>query len=120
MKKYLMFFLLFACAEKSTDTVLSAQQFESKFNATEQAVLLDVRTPEEVAAGKITGAQNIVWDENFGDKLSSLEHKPIFVYCGSGIRSAKAAAVLKEKGYDQVYELEGGIKAWKEAGLPVE
>jgi rhodanese-related sulfurtransferase len=42
------------------------------------------------------------------------------VYCGSGIRSAKAAAILKEKGYDQVYELDGGIKAWKEAGLPVE
>jgi rhodanese-related sulfurtransferase len=42
------------------------------------------------------------------------------VYCGSGIRSAKAAKILKEKGYDEVYECAGGLKAWKAADLPVE
>lgn len=120
MRRYFLFLLLFACAEKNTETLLSAKDFESKFKATESAILLDVRTPEEIAGGKIAGAQNIVWDDSFADNLSTLEHKPIFVYCGSGIRSAKAAAVLREKGYTEVFELDGGIKAWKEAGMPVE
>lgn len=120
MKKYLLFLLLFGCAEKKTESVLTAQEFDAKFKATENAILIDVRTLEEVAAGKIPNAGNIVWDESFGDKISQLEHQPVFLYCGSGIRSAKAATVLREKGYTEVYELEGGIKAWKAAGLPVE
>jgi rhodanese-related sulfurtransferase len=120
MKKYFLFLLLIACGDKKMDTVLTPQDFDAKYKATANAILLDVRTPEEIAGGKIANAQNIVWDDSFADKLSTLEHKPIFVYCGSGIRSAKAAAVLKEKGYTDVYELEGGIKAWKAVGMPVE
>ena len=120
MKKYFLFFLLIACSDKKVDTSLAPLDFDAKYKATENAILLDVRTPEEVAAGKIAQAENIVWDNSFADKLSALQHKPIFIYCGSGIRSAKAAAVLKEKGYTEVYELDGGIKAWKAAGLPVQ
>jgi len=120
MKKLpLLFVFLIACSSHKSESVLSPQEFEAQYKVTEDAILLDVRTPEEVATGKIDGAENIVWDASFGEKLSNLEHKPIFVYCGSGIRSAKAAAVLKEKGYE-VYELDGGIKAWRAAGMPVE
>ncbi len=120
MKKYFVFLLLMACGAKNTEAVLSPEAFDAKYKATENAILLDVRTTEEVADGKIAHAENIVWDDSFGEKLSNLEHKPIFIYCGSGIRSAKAAAVLKEKGYTDIYELDGGMKAWKAAGLPVE
>jgi rhodanese-related sulfurtransferase len=120
MKKYFLFLLLIACGDKKTDSVLAPQDFDAKYKATANAILLDVRTPEEIAGGKIANSENIVWDDSFVDKLSNLEHKPIFVYCASGIRSAKAAAVLKEKGYNNVYELDGGMKAWKAAGMPVE
>jgi rhodanese-related sulfurtransferase len=120
MKKYLLFVLLIACSEKKTDFLLDPLAFDTKYKATENAMLLDVRTPEEVAAGKIANAENIVWDESFSEKVVNLEHKPIFIYCGSGIRSAKAAEVLREKGYKDVYELQGGLKTWKAAGLPVE
>ncbi|MEY4929610.1 MAG: hypothetical protein RI909_334 [Bacteroidota bacterium] len=120
MKKYFLFLLLMACGQTKTEAVLAPQDFDAKYKATENAILLDVRTEEEVASGKIANAENIVWDDSFADKLSTLEHKPIFIYCGSGIRSAKAAAVLKEKGYTDIYELDGGMKAWKAAGLPVE
>jgi rhodanese-related sulfurtransferase len=120
MKKYFLFLFLIACSGSKPDTVLAPQEFDARYKATEDAILLDVRTPEEIAGGKIANAENIVWDDSFADKLSSLENKPIFIYCGSGIRSAKAAAVLKEKGYDQVYELEGGMKAWQAAGMPVD
>jgi len=44
----------------------------------------------------------------------------LFVYCGSGIRCVKAAKILKEKGYVEVYELAGGLEAWKAAGMKVE
>jgi thioredoxin 1 len=120
MKKWFVFLIVFACSEKQSETLLAPQDFDAKYKATENAILLDVRTPEEIAGGKIANAQNIVWDDSFADKLSDLEHKPIFIYCGSGIRSAKAAAVLKEKGYTDIYELDGGMKSWKSAGMPVE
>ena len=64
-------------------------------------------------------ATNIVFDENFANKLGSLEQKPIFVYCAAGGRSAKAANILRQKGYS-VFELDGGIRAWKDAGLPIQ
>ncbi len=122
MKKILVVLVLIsACTGKEkTETVFTANDFEAKYKSTQGAILLDVRTLEEVANGKIANAQNIIYDDAFADKLSGLENKPIFVYCGSGIRSAKAAAILREKGYDNVFELEGGLKAWKAAGLPVE
>ena len=122
MKKILVLLVLIsACTGKEkTETVFTANDFEAKYKSTQGAILLDVRTLEEVANGKIANAQNIIYDNAFADKLSGLENKPIFVYCGSGIRSAKAAAILREKGYDNVFELEGGLKAWKAAGLPVE
>jgi rhodanese-related sulfurtransferase len=120
MKKWLLFLLLFACSEKKTEAVLSPETFNTNYTASSGAILLDVRTVEEVNTGALAGALNIVYDDSFANKLAALEHKPIFVYCGSGIRSAKAAAILREKGYDPVYEMDGGIKAWKAAGLPIQ
>lgn len=120
MKKWFVFLLVFACTEKQSETLLGPQDFDAKYKATEDAILLDIRTPEEIAGGKIANAESIVWDDSFADKLSNLEHKPIFIYCGSGIRSAKAIVILKEKGYDPIYELDGGIKSWKAAGMPVD
>lgn len=125
MKKLMvLLFILAACGERKTEvaaeTLLEPAEFQTKFQSTEDAILLDVRTEEEVSAGALAGQKNIVYDDMFADKLSDLERKPIFVYCGSGIRSAKAAAILKEKGYGPVYEMKGGMKAWKAAGLPVQ
>jgi len=120
MKKYFVFLFLFACTETKTTSLLSPVDFDTQYRATEGAILLDVRTVEEVNAGALAGAINIVYDDAFAEKLSHLEKKPIFVYCGSGIRSAKGAAILKEKGYNSVFEMDGGMKAWKAAGLPVQ
>lgn len=120
MKRFFVFLIFFSCGQKNSDVLLSVEEFEAKYKATENAILLDVRTPEEVAEGKIPGAKNIVWDDSFAEKLSTLENKPLFIYCGSGIRSAKAAAILREKGYKDVFELDGGIKSWREAGKSIE
>jgi|JI10StandDraft_1071094.scaffolds.fasta_scaffold08352_10 thioredoxin 1 len=118
MKKLLMLLLLVACSEKKTESLLSPTDFDSKLKATENAFVLDVRTEEEVSTGVIEDATNIVYDANFADKVGSLEQKPIFVYWAAGGRSAKAATILRDKGYT-VFELQGGMNAWKDAGLPV-
>jgi rhodanese-related sulfurtransferase len=123
-KLIVILFVLASCVakktEQATETVLDPLEFQAKFQSTKDAILLDVRTKEEVSGGALAGQKNIVYDDAFANKLSDLEHKPIFVYCGSGIRSSKAAAILKEKGYGPIYEMKGGIKAWKGAGLPLE
>jgi phage shock protein E len=110
--------LLFSCGKINTEAVLSPKDFDAKYKETKGALLLDVRTLQELESGKILHAENIVYDEAFASKLDTLKLQPIFIYCGSGKRSAKASKILKEKGYE-VYELEGGINAWKEAGLAI-
>ena len=120
MKTYLFsILLLVACSEKKAETVLSPKDFAASYQATANAILLDVRTLKEVDTGTIANAKNIVYDDVFVSKIDTLSHKPLFVYCASGKRSAKAAKILRDKGYEPVYELSGGLNAWKEAGLPI-
>lgn len=100
---------------------LKAGDFAKKIS--EGAVqLVDVRTPEEYAEKHLKEAVNINFnDDNFIDKIEKLDKtKPVYVYCLSGGRSSKAAALITSKGFAQVYNLDGGILAWNEAGLPVE
>lgn len=85
-------------------------------------ILLDVRTPEEVAQGKIPGASVLnIYDEDFERKLNFMQKdKPIYVYCRSGGRSSQAAKKMSENGFSKVYNLLGGIGAWNKAELPLE
>jgi len=111
--------VLFACKGEAQKTVLAPAEFQRTVSETQGAIVLDVRTPEEIATGRIANAQSIVYDDGFDQKLGTLENKPIFIYCASGKRSAKAAKILRDRGYKNVYELEGGLNAWKASGLPV-
>ena len=121
MKRYLFVLsALLACSTETEQVVLSPTEFQSKLKDTPDAILLDVRRPEEIAVERIENSRSIVFDDNFETKLTELEQKPLFVYCASGKRSAKAAAILRGKGYKNVYELEGGLGAWKEAGLTLD
>ncbi len=73
--------------------------------------VLDVRTPEEVAGGKIDGAMNInFYDADFKAQVNAKLDKnvPVYLYCRSGGRSQKAMEILKESGFKVVYELIGG------------
>ena len=76
------------------------------------ARLVDVRTPEEFAAGHIAGAVNIPVQE-LDRRIGELEPKegPIVVYCRTGIRSGRATLVLKGAGYPQVHDL-GAMSRW--------
>jgi rhodanese-related sulfurtransferase len=87
----------------------------------EDAVMLDVRESGEWGAGHITGARHIALDQ-LGKRMSELDKfkdKPIIVCCASGNRSGTASAQLKKAGFAKVFNLAGGIGAWREASLPL-
>jgi len=87
----------------------------------EDALLVDVREPGEFGAGHILGARNVPLAriEGSGD-LAKRKDKPVIVYCEGGERAAKAAAALRKLGFSRVVNLNGGLPAWQQAGLPLE
>jgi rhodanese-related sulfurtransferase len=121
MKKVvsLSVFILIAVLSKA-QTKLNVDAFEKKI-AEKGIQLVDVRTPAEVANGKIKGAAVINFNAGFKDKISKLDKKkPIAVYCAAGGRSGKTAALLTQLGFKQVFDLEGGMTAWAAKGKPSE
>jgi len=88
----------------------------------ERAVVVDVREPEEFAAGHVTGARNLPLSQ-LEEKLGALIKKktlPVVLVCETGSRSHRAVALAKKLGYEQAQAMAGGLKAWKAANLPVE
>lgn len=83
-------------------------------------VILDIRTPEEFEQGRIEDSVMIdFYAPDFESQLDDLDKSiPYFVYCRSGNRSATAAEMMTDLGFEVIYELDGGIVAWAEAGLP--
>ncbi len=102
--------------------ILSTTEFNIKLQETTNPQILDVRTDEEFEGGYIAGALNIdVLESDFINKVSVLDKtKPVFVYCHSGGRSSDAANELVLQGFTQVYDLKGGISAWKSQKMPIE
>jgi rhodanese-related sulfurtransferase len=87
----------------------------------EKAVVIDVCSAEEYAAGHVAGAKHIpLADLATAKGLPGNKKLPIVVVCASGQRSAKAAAELRKMGHENVQSLAGGLKAWREANLPVD
>lgn len=129
MEKYIFILVVAAsiagCASKESKesvSTLAPQAFQTQLQSTPDAVLLDVRTLEEVQSGRIKGQVNFDYNApEFDLLIKGLDKaKPYFVYCASGVRSGKAADKMKDLGFEKVYTLEGGLKAWKVAGLPVQ
>ena len=85
-------------------------------------VVLDIRTPEEYGEGHLAGSSNLdFYEPDFATSLDALDKDlPYFVYCRSGNRSSTAIETMKDLGFTEVYELDGGIVKWAEAGLPIE
>jgi phage shock protein E len=111
---------LFSFGFSQAQTNLAPQEFIAKIKTTKDAQLLDVRTPKECEAGKIASSNCINFnDADFKKQIEKLDkNKPVFVYCAAGGRSGKAAPMLQEAGFKQVYNLAGGgYKDLANAGL---
>jgi rhodanese-related sulfurtransferase len=87
-----------------------------------RVVVLDIRTPGEFSTGKIAGAKNIDFQApDFEQRIDSLDKsKSYLVHCASGGRSTHSLMLFKKHQFQSIYHLDGGIKAWQKAGLPVE
>jgi phage shock protein E len=112
--------LLAGCSSTSSAIDLSVTEFSSKV-AEAGVITLDVRTPGEYAEGHLEGAQLIDFQSgNFENEISSLDRNATYaVYCRSGNRSGQAVKVMHDAGFHNVYNLNGGVIDWANAGLPL-
>ncbi|TAM38883.1 MAG: rhodanese-like domain-containing protein [Burkholderiaceae bacterium] len=88
----------------------------------ERAVVVDVSEPEEFAAGHIGGAKNVPFGQLEKKLTETVKNKslPLILVCATGARSNRAIVAAKKLGYEQAQALSGGLKAWKDANLPVQ
>jgi rhodanese-related sulfurtransferase len=88
----------------------------------QRAVVVDVREPEEFAAGHVTGAKNVPLDQLEQKLPAAVKNKslPLLLICATGARAQRAVATAKKLGYEQAQAVAGGLKSWKDANLPVE
>ncbi|MFC0185153.1 thioredoxin [Pseudarcicella hirudinis] len=102
--------------------VLSPNDFEKKYSENPNAQLIDVRTPGEYGGGHLPNAQNVDYrSADFAQKIQSLDkEKPVFVYCLSGGRSKAASDLLRQNGFKEVIDLQGGYLKWTSLNKPVE
>lgn len=97
---------------------MSRQEYHD-VTAKKDVQLVDVRTPEEFAEGHLDNAKNInVLETDFITQAEKLNlDEPIYLYCRSGKRSAKAALILKDVGFKEIYDMNGGYIHWVEDGF---
>ncbi len=101
---------------KEIDVTELSKQLEDLSN---NVKLIDVRTPAEVARGKISGSENLPLHV-IPLKVDEFSPEDIIIfYCQTGARSAQACAFMTSKGVDNVYNLRGGIVTWVQMGLPI-
>lgn len=104
------------------ELVGATDAYDITTNPPADLVVLDVRTPEEFAEGHLADATNIdFYETSFGDNLAELDKDvPYVLYCRSGNRSGTTAELMRDLGFTEVYEVDGGILSWADAGLPIE
>lgn len=119
MRGIIFVFILASGCLSGFSQLLNPKDFDAATKKDREAVVLDVRTQKEYEEGHINNAVNINWmDSSFATKALALnKSKPVYVYCLSGGRSAKAASKLRAEGFT-VYELEGGLMKWRAQALP--
>lgn len=124
--------VFFSCtgAQKTTNEIKSTEVVQSNTKnvnvsefqklLTQEGILLDVRTSGEYEQGHIENATNIdVLGADFSAKINELDKsKPVYVYCKSGGRSTRAMNQMKELGFTEIYNLQGGFSDWAAQGLP--
>jgi thioredoxin len=129
MKSFYKIFILFisvsilSCQGQTSKNTqeIAPKIFSEKLAATPNAQIIDVRTPQEFKAGHIDNAINIDWlGENFDANAQKLDKtKPVFIYCKTNNRSAKAAEKLKELGFTTIYNMQGGLLRWDAEGFSI-
>lgn len=117
--------LFVSCKDTSSSKeikVISPQEVRDAVYDSNKHQLIDVRTLEEFSEGHLKNAQNIcITDADFEENVAKLDkNQPVYLYCRSGKRSASAAEILKDMGFTEIYDMEGGILKWESENLEIE
>jgi rhodanese-related sulfurtransferase len=117
-------FLAVVCEREPAPRIVSPTEARALVEWPPGVLVVDVRTPEEYAEGHLPGAHRVQLDELAaaidGGEFPGSPEAPVLVYCRTGSRSAQAATLLAGRGFERVYDLEGGITAWGAEGQPVQ
>jgi rhodanese-related sulfurtransferase len=114
-------FLKIVADARSRIRELTVEDVRQKLARGEKFELIDVREESEFAADHITGARHLgkgILERDIEGAVPD-HAAPIVLYCGGGFRSALAADNLQKMGYSNVWSMDGGIRGWREAGLPL-
>lgn len=127
MKAACIIFLIFSClplggqvADTSKYISLDPYYFHLQYLKEDSAILIDVRSAVEYRGKIIRDAINIQSSgemKNLTDTIT--KDRPIFLYCTTGYRSSRVAEDLYSQGFRKLYNLKGGIVAWKKEKMPV-
>lgn len=98
----------------------TVEELDNRMKQDQALLVLDVRQPQEWAGGHIPGAHFITGAELPGRIEEVPADRPVATVCGSGLRSSVAAGLLQAHGHRQVFNVLGGMRAWKSLGLPLE
>ena len=108
-------------AEQATPRIEQASLLKRIEQKDASMLILDVRTPEEYAAGHVPGAINIPYTHLPAriSEIADAADKDIIVYCAVGVRAQDGAARLRESGFTRLLHLDGDMKAWEEQKRPL-
>lgn len=102
-------------------TRLSPAAAQALLAERQEAVLVDVREPHEVAVGRIPGARSVPLRDLAGAAREHLpDARPILFVCAHGVRSLTACALAERAGFAEVYSVDGGTSRWAAEGRPYE
>lgn len=115
-------FLKLVEAAKTRVKECTISEAKAKLDRGEVVHFLDVREDHEFSKDHAKGARHLAKGiiERDIETLVPDKQAPIILYCGGGYRSALAADALRQMGYTRVISMDGGIKAWRDAGYPME
>ena len=88
----------------------------------QDAVLLDVRDKSEYQEGSLPGAVSLPYSQIVEDraKLEKYRQRPVIVFCKNGQQGARTCSILRKQGFENIYNLDGGLLAWRTANMPVQ
>ncbi|MBU0908257.1 MAG: rhodanese-like domain-containing protein [Proteobacteria bacterium] len=110
---------LFAQEPSSPFRSITVAEAKEMIEKRPDIVILDIRTPQELREGAIEGSTLVPFWAIMQNKLTLPKKTPIMLVCAVGGRSFAAGQMLVKYGYKEVYNVSGGLVAWKESGLPV-
>jgi len=114
--------LLLPLGNVATAGEITQRELMQQLDRNDPPMIVDVRRPDEFAAGHVPGARNIPHNEIAArlHELGGKQHEEVVVYCESGRRAAIAQGILEQAGFTQVRHLEGDMQSWRKRNLPQE